>query len=177
MINEITEKTNIIHNYFSETKFNGEIQTLILKGIDTITNLNEDLSSKFEESYNDICQKEKGVKDDERDFCWSQFKLFFWKNHYLYTEHTNNLYLVIKNLKPIEKYVINYTNQIFDKFILKFNKYLDSCVKISNNLYNHLYSFTESKINDNQNLNELLSEYQNLFYDIVNNSNKDLNYF
>ena len=174
IINEITEKTNIIHNYFTETIFNGKIQTLILNGIDTISSFDEDLSSKFKESYNNIYEMGKRIKNDERDFCWAQFRLFYWKYHYSYTEHTNNIYLVINNLKPIEKYVISYTNQIYDKFILKFNKYLDSCVKISNNLYNHLYSFTENKINDNQNLNELLSEYQNVFYNIVNDSNKDL---
>ena len=52
IINEITEKTNIIHNYFTETIFNGKIQTLILNGIDTISSFDEDLSSKFQESYN-----------------------------------------------------------------------------------------------------------------------------
>jgi hypothetical protein len=129
---------------------------------------------EFERKYNYINRLSDGVKNNGRDFCWSRKKMLEWKNTYLYIPPTNNINLVIKNLKPIEKYVINYTNQIFDKFILKFNKYLDSCVKISNNLYNHLYSFTENKLSNNQNLNKLLSEYQNVFYNIVNNSNKDL---
>ncbi len=129
---------------------------------------------EFERKYNYINRLSDGVKNNGRDFCWSRKKMLEWKNTYLYIPPTNNINLVIKNLKPIEKYVINYTNQIYDKFILKFNQYLDSCVKISNNLYNHLYSFTENKLSNNQNLNKLLSEYQNVFYNIVNNSNKDL---
>ncbi len=176
MINEITEKINIIHNYFTENIFDGKIKILILNLTQSELNyFDEQLILEFESVYNFVYNLNGGIKNDGRDFCWSRWRTFKgWKNYYLYTEHTNNIDLVIKDLKQIETYVQNYTNQIFDKFILKFNKYLDSCVKISNNLYNHLYSFTESKINDNQNLNELLSEYQNVFYNIVNNSNKDL---
>ena len=151
MINEITEKINIIHNYFNENIFDGKIQILILNLTQNqLPDFDEKLNLEFERKYNYIYSLADGVP------------------------HTNNINLVINNLKPIETYVLNYTNQIYDNFILKFNKYLDSCVKISNDLYNHLYSFTENKINDNQNLNELLSEYQNVFYNIVNDSNKDL---
>ena len=177
MIIEITEKINIIHNYFNENIFDGQIQLLILNLIQgEISNFDEKLSLKFEKRYNEIYEMSDDIINDAGDFCWSKrrFLCFGWKNYYLYTEHTNNIDLVIKDLKQIETYVQNYTNQIYDKFILNFNNYLESCVKISNDLYNHLYSFTENKLSNNQNLNKLLSEYQNVFYDIVNNSNKDL---
>ena len=170
--NEILDYIQNINNYYNENVFNGKIEINVLNLIQTILyEYDKKLDNTFQKLYKYLYDKSDKIKSDDRDFCWSRWRLFKgWKNTYLYTPHTNNIDKVVKDLNQTKIYVENYKNQIYDKFIHKFDNYLDSCIKISNNFYSNLYSFTENKINNNDNLNKLLNEYQNVFYGIINNN-------
>ena len=172
MSNEILDYIQNINNYYNENVFNGKIEMNVLNLIQTILyEYDKELYNKFQKLYKYLYDISDKIKSDDRDFCWSRWRLFKgWKNTYLYTPHTNNIDKVVKDLNQTKIYVENYKNQIYDKFIHKFDNYLDSCIKISNNFYSNLYSFTENKINNNDNLNKLLNEYQNVFYGIINNN-------
>ena len=95
--NEILNLIDNINNYFSEIKFDGQIQSYILNIIqDTLPDYDDKLSKEFQKLYDLIYSISDKIKDDGRDFCWSRWRTFKgWKNYYLYTKHTNNIKKVI----------------------------------------------------------------------------------
>jgi len=78
---------------------------------------------------------------------------------------------IIDNLKSTKEYVYNYRIKIYNNFIKEFSKNLDNFVGISQTLYNNLYIYTEKKINDNENINILLSEYNTILYNMIDTKN------
>jgi len=86
-------------------------------------------------------------------------------------KHNNIINEINDNLDSTKEYVFNYRKQIYNNFTNKFRNHLDNFVEISQKLYNNLYIYIEKKINDNGNINILLNKYNNIIYDLINNTN------
>ena len=170
--NEILKIIDNINNYYHEMKFDSEIQSYILNIIkNTLPEYDDQLDKEFQKLYDHIYSISDKIKKNRKDFCWSRWRtLKGWKNYYLYTKHTNNIKKVINNLNSTKSYIINNKNKIYQNFINKFSKYLDSCVNISQNLYTNLFSYVENKINNCENINTILKQYENTFYYMINNN-------
>ena len=174
--NEILKIIDIINKYFSETTFELKIYNyIIMTASNKLIDFDKPLREQFSKEFQSLYTKTNDIKQTDKDFCWSKWKPFKWKPTCLYSEHSNNIYKITKNLEPIKKYVEENKNQIFNKFINQFSENLEKCINISNTLFVNLYSYTEEKINNNQNINILLKEYSNILnYMNLNNSNKNL---
>ena len=114
--------------------------------------------------------------DSKRDFCYSYwlYMTFGWKNEYLYTKHNSNFKKVLKDLKKTDNYLLNETNKIFNNFTSKIDKYLNKYVEYCQNLYSHLETYVENKIN-NSSTKILIENYYYIYNNmIIDDSNKGL---
>ena len=170
IINEILRLIDNINKYYKDTTFDGKIKMHIISIINTkLLDYESKLRESFDSYLNSLIDRSESINEKDEDFCWIKRRfIFFKKPHCYYAEHRNNLDLLVNNLISTEKYIKDYKNKIFEKFTNKFGKYLDNIINISNSLYNDLYSFTEGKINNNENLEVLMREYKNIFYNMKN---------
>jgi len=177
VLNEILRQIDNINKYYNDETFDGKLKFLIITLIQNILiDYDAKLQESFDTSFQSLIDRTDSIKDKDFDFCKIKRRfIFFKKTRCYYTEHTNNLNLLVNNLIHTEIYIKDYKNKIFAQFTNKFEKYLDNIINISNRLYNNLYMFTEEKIKNNKNLEIIISDYHNIVYNMINvNSNKNL---
>jgi len=174
--NEILKIINNINNYYNEMNLDGDIKIKAFTwSQEILTSYHKAKTKKLEKYYDHLYSRttDYNAKDCKKDFVYSYWRYLFrgWKNIYLYVPHTDNIKLVLKDLKKTDKYLLNETNKIINNFILKFDKYLSNYVIFCQSLYFNLYQYVESKFK-NSKINSLLNIYQNT---IIENINIDSN--
>jgi len=177
VLSEILRQIDNIDQFYNDEIFNGKVKIYITNLVQNIlVDYNIKLQESFFTSFQSLSDRIDTIKDNDKDFCWIKRRfIFFHKSHCYFTEHTNNVNLLVNNLISTEIYIKDYKNKIFNEFANKFGKYLDNIISISSNLYNNLYLFTEEKIKNNENIEVVISEYHNIFNNMMNiNINKNL---
>ena len=175
--NEILKIIEVINNYFSEEIFEGKIYIYIFDTIiNNLISFDENLAKELEEKFNDLSDRSNKIENTDKDFCYAKWKWFKWRKTCLYSEHTNNIDKVTKDLGIIKVLIKQRKTIILGDFEQNFNVYLNLIIDDSNNLYSNLNLYFNKKINNNNdNINKFLEEYQNILYDMSENySNKKL---
>ena len=93
----------------------------------------------------------------------------------LYCPHRGNINKVLRNLSKTNSYLNEKSNIIIQNFINKFDKYLKNYVFYTQTLYDNLYNYYENKINNHENIQTILNEYNAIIYESLdNNSNSKI---
>ena len=173
-INEIKSKIDNINNFFNDEVFEMNIEKYYLQKLSILSKYESYLESSLSNIILDVKTVALGISENEYsdDYCIQQFFFFFFFDIICFdVEHSDNIEKVISNLKSTKEYAYNYRKKIYNNFINEFSNYLDKYVGISQKLFNNLYIYTEKKINDHENINILLNEYNKIIYDFIDKNN------
>jgi len=173
-INEIKNKIDNINNYFNDENFEINIETYYFQKLSDLSNFESLMEDYFLNLVFRVGNVAVAISEDELsdDYCVQQFWFFFFFDIICFkVDHHDNYNKINDNLESTKEYVLNYRKKIYNNFINEFSKHLDNYVEISQKLYNNLYIYTEKKINDNENINILLNEYNKILYDLIDNNN------
>ena len=89
--------------------------------------------------------------------------------------HRDNINKVLRNLSKTNLYLNENSKIIIQNFINKFDKYLNNYVFYTQTLYNNLHIYYENKINNHENIQAILNEYNSIIYELLdNNSNSKI---
>ena len=100
-------------------------------------------------------------------------RLWRWRKYHKNLKTQRNINLVKNNLKEINDYFLRNTNNIIEIFKNKFKNYLLAYVEYSKNLYDSLYIYTNNKISNNDNINNLIEAYRGAIKGILQNKTYD----
>ena len=182
--NEIKRIIDNINNYYNTVNLDRDIK---LKALDLSQKILEPFHNKkikdLDNYYNYLYGRTTHYNiyncNIDQDFVFSKLKFLFsvfgFIDYYFQTKHTNNINLVIVDLKKTNEYLKNEVNSIINNFTNKIDVYLNNYISICQILYDDLYKYVENKIN-NSNIQILGNHYINVFNkDIINmNSNDNL---
>jgi len=174
---EIIRLIDNINIYFNEINFNKEKLNLINIFNEILSPYNnkiiEELDTFYNYLYNHI-KTEPKIYDCQGDlfeaykYCSKRFLFFCLAHSYEYIPyicpHTNNINLVLTNIKTLEYNLKSETDSLIKNFTEKFDESLEFLTSRYQNLYSNLFEHIEKKIN-NSKINELLNNY-------INNLNK-----
>ena len=130
ILNEILRQIDNINKYYNDETFDGKVKLHIINLIQNILmDYDLKLQESFDNSFQSLMERSDSIKDKDDDFCWIKRRfIFFKKTHCYFTEHTNNLNLLVNNLIHTEIYIKDYKNKIFAQFTNKFEEYLDNII-------------------------------------------------
>ena len=167
---EILAISNNINNYFNEMALDSNIKMTILNiSLNEIPKYNKEKEKKLDDLYNKIyglADKEK-IHDSSCDIIQliiTKKRRWYGKKKYYYDYYCrvnvnsrNNYNKIIKDLTNTKKYLSQKFNNLILEFINKFDIYFNNCISSIQTLYDNLYSYTEKKILNNQNIQDILN--------------------
>ena len=170
---EIYKISDNINKYFNSLNLDVRIKLNAIElSTNTLVEFNNNLTDIFSNIYTDIMSRGTGSpRSRNEDFEWWNwiFPFFGWKRRRRYCAHFGNINLVINNLTDIDNYFLKNTDLILEKFKNKFKDYLLNYVKYSKDIYESLYTYTENKINNNNNINNYIITYSYIMNDTIEN--------
>ena len=179
-INNLIDNTNKI---FNEENFVMKIKLNVINiGTDIIKTHDEEKQKELTNLYDYINKridnKIYGTGADYIKLTRKRRKRRFWKHYthfdYYYCSHRNNVYKINKNLDKIEKNISDQLNLLIDNYIKNFSPYLSDYIIDSQNLYTRIYNFYQVQINDNENIKNIMKQYEITFDNMISNINYDL---
>ena len=187
---EIDKLSNNINNFFNEIKLETDIKQKILNiTFNEISVLNKEKEKKLNDLYDEIYKLAEDVKINNNKDCdilklikrkkrkwytlWISYKIVYYFYCQVKIESRNNTNNIIKNLTIIKKNLSQKFSNLIENYVDKFSPYLINYVKYNTDLYDNLYNYTEEKIQNNENIQSLLNDYQNVFNNILINNNEE----
>ena len=177
---EIIRLTGNIDIYFNEISFNKEKLNLINMYNEILSPYNnkiiEELDKYYNYLYNHIIEDPKTYECQEDlfmkyEYCSKHFIFICIAHSYKFIpyscNHTNNINLVLTNIKPLENDLKIETDSLIRNFTLKIDKSLEFFTSTYQNLYSNLFEQIEKKIN-NSKINKLMNNYINNLNIIIN---------
>ena len=168
-----------INNYFNEINLNKELKINALNLINDILGpINEKNKDKIDELYNylykNIKEKSKIKSCDNNDlyYEWWVMPIFGTDYEIFDVPHTNNINLVKLDLIETDNFLKNQKNIILNNFIKKIDNYLNQYHLYTQDLYNNLHHYIENKINNTEEIKNLMV-YQDIYNIVINNDAND----
>ena len=182
---EIYRISDNINNYFNEMKLDSDIKTMILNiALKDIPEFNDVNMKKLDDLYDTIYKKAQKEKihssscdviklriKKKRKWYWPfKVRIYYYYDCYKKAKSKKNIDKIIKDLSVTKKYLDEKFNDFITNYIKKFDTYLNNTILHSHNLYYNLYTYTQKKINNDENIKIILNEYKNIFNNIVVNN-------
>jgi len=106
VLSEILRQIDNIDQFYNDEIFNGKVKIYITNLVQNIlVDYNIKLQESFFTSFQSLSDRIDTIKDNDKDFCWIKRRfIFFHKSHCYFTEHTNNVNLLVNNLISTEIY-------------------------------------------------------------------------
>ena len=176
---EIYKISNNIKNFFNSLEIDAKIKiNAIQLSTSTLVDYNNGLTQSFSNLYSNVMGRGSGSprgRNEDFEYWYWRFLFRGWKKVRWNCPHINNINKEKKNLNDINNYFLKNTNKMISDFKNKFDIYLTNYVNYGKTIYDSLYNYTENKINNNSNINELIEIYESLINDTINkNSNYNL---
>jgi len=177
--NEIYKIISNIYNYFNDIIINEINVKSSNLALEILKPYNEQKEKNLEKKYNQAVDSTRGIYDCGDDFIYITKRKArnFWrkKKHRRNTKHKNNINKIIKDLTQTNIYLSDSANKLTNNFINKFDNYLNNYITLTQTLYSNLYSYYEEKINNHDNIKNILNYYQKILNEtIINDSNEQL---
>ena len=171
---EIYKIIDNINNYYNEMKLiDLQIKTskLSLEVLEPYNKAKEDILNNYYERAQGACRHIVGngcdvlfVEKRKAKHCFHHVR------HSLYCPHRNNINKILRDLSKTNLYLNEKSIIIIQNFINKFDKYLINYVFYIQTLYNNLYTYYENKINNHENIQNIINEYNSIIYESLDNN-------
>jgi len=176
---EIYKIIDNINNYYNEmTLINIQIKAANLS-LEVLKPYNQAKQGELNFYYtlaNLRCRHVMGTSCDVLFIDKRKLRTFYMHIPYpLNCPHRGNIFNVVRDLSRTNLYLNEKSNIIIQNFINKFDKYLKNYVFYTQTLYNNLYNYYENKINNHENIQIILNDYNAIIYESLdNNSNSKI---
>ena len=175
--NEIYKIISNIHNYFNDIIINEINVKSANLSLEILKPYNEQKEKNLEKKYNQAVDSTRGIYDCGDDFIYitkrKAKRLWRKKKYRLNTKHKNNMNKIIKDLVLTNNYLSDSSNKLTYNFIIKFDNYLNNYITLAQTLYSNLYSYYEEKINNHDNIKNILNYYQKILNETINNDSNE----
>ena len=170
---EIYKIIDNINNYYNEINLNEiQIQAVNLS-MEELKEYNNKKEKELDEKYEYVQSLTRGGRGCSEDYMYKTKRKARrgWRRieYHLNCRHQSNIKKVLRNLSKTNIYIKENTDFIIKNFINKFDRYLSNYVKYSQSLYSTLYNYYENKIDDHNNIENILFNYKNILLDIMEN--------
>ena len=181
--NEIIAIIDNINNFFNEENFMMQIKLRAINiGTDIIMpyeeNKEKELSNLYDKITKRIGNKIYPTSADYFKMTKKRKKIRFWKTYfvydYYYCKSRNNINIINTDLSKINNNISNQLNSLISNYINTYNPYLSEYVSISQNLYTNIHQFYQNKINEHQNIKNIMNEYEVYFNEMISKINIDI---
>ena len=177
---EIKNIIDNLNNFFNEENFMMEVKLTVLNiGTEVIKPYDENKEKKLTNLYDSTRNRLRNeVHGTNADFAKrvrykKRFHRYFVFYDY-YCNNRNNIDKININLSKIENIIFSKLNSLINEYINDFSSYIIDYANISEKLYETIYNFYKIKINEHQNINNLITKYEESFDSMFNKINEDL---
>ena len=175
---EMNNLTENIDNFFNEQNFNMKIKIMVINiGTEYIQTYDEEKEKLLTNLYDNINKRiGNKVYGSSGDFVkrvkkrkkWKRL----WKKYYVfepyYCNSRNNVNKININLSKIENNILTHLNSLINNYINNIEPFITSYINISQKLYTNIYNFYEDKMNNHENIENIMNEYGIIFNDMIN---------
>ena len=175
--NEILKISERINTYFNDERFEFFKAEILPYSLNELTKYNEIYNKTLVDKFEYIRSHTDGIYDTEADY---RYWYKMWYGHVknrpnCWIPLTNNIDKVNIDINHTIEYMDNITDIIIENYNNRIDKYLSKYIICIQNLYDNIYLSVENKINNNNIIQKIFSEYEQTFNKIlISNSNYGL---